>query len=151
MSVTTKVIINKGVALTEILQRLKVKYDSVEIITTGSDVYFIMRFIVGSQVRSISVFFGDYAKIDYGVDGTLLSLGAYGNSLEIMNFILAEFGGYIRKTDDDEFQPVNVEKFMVNKNVTKKDLFTLKVIQKVGYDKLDVVLDLFDEFKNLTD
>lgn len=157
MGVDTKAILRKGTTLEEIKNRLELKYGETLVHTTHNKNYFELSFKEPKSIpnaathRSLSVFFNDYAKNDYGIDGVLVFFSAWGSSIEIMNWLLEEFGGYLDENDCDDkgFYPVNIEAFQKGKEFTKQDLFVTKVIHTLGYENLNAAMELFNEFKEL--
>jgi len=152
MGVDTKAIIRKDVSLSQIKETLQEKYGNVGVYNSGaSDDYFRLSFKDGNDDRQLSVFFGDFALNDYKIDGVLLSLGFWGNGVEIVMLLLKKFGGYIDENDCDDidFEPVNIEIFEEAKELSEMDKFVNKIVSKVGYDKLDVTLELFKEYTAL--
>lgn len=153
MGVDTKAILRKDVSLREIVEVLEAEYGNVEVDGTYIKDYFTVRFDDGEVMRMLHVMFGDVALHDYQIDGVLLSLGFFGNAKEIMMTLLNEFGGYIDENDSDDkgFEPVNISEFekAVNKTQNARDILVNKIISKIGYDKLDVTLDLIDEYVSM--
>ena len=157
MGIDTKAILRKGTTLSEIKCRLELKYGKVTVHPTHSDDFFNLSFKEpkkipdASNYRTLAVFLNKYAKIDYKIDGVLISLGYWGSNIEIMKWLLEEFGGYLDENDcDDEgFYPVNIKSFKKGKDFSPKDLFINKVINKLGYDKLEEAMKLFEEYKEL--
>lgn len=151
MGISTQIIIRKDVSLSQIKEVLENKFGEVTVFTTNCNDYFQLCFKDGNEGRQLSVFFGDVAFHDYKIDGILCSLGYWGNSKDICMFLLNNFGGYLRENDCDDkgFEPVNIELFEDSKELTPKDVFINKIISKVGYDKLKVTLELFDEYLEL--
>lgn len=153
MSTNTTAIIRKGTTIVEIMEVLKNHFDSEATIhATHSDDFFYISFNVNEdERRSLNVFLTDTAKNDYDIDGVLLYLGCYGSSFEIMKILLNEFGGYLDENDcdDKDFYPVNLIEFEKGKDFSTLDLFTTKVIRKLGYENLKVALELFEEFKKI--
>jgi hypothetical protein len=148
MSTSFKAIIRKGISLEEIKTALEKKFTKVEIINTCSNDFF--RFVcVTEDLRIvINVFFGDYAKNDYEIDGTLVDIGYYDISTEMMIYLCETFGGYIQE-EEETFSPINFELFSQGKEYTPHDLFVNKVISTLGYDNLKKALALFEEFKKI--
>jgi len=151
MGVDTKAIIRKGTTVKEIKETLEKKYGKVKIHTTNESYYMCFIIDQGDNNRMLSAFFNDYGKSDYGIDGVLLSLGASGKAEEIMNVLLDEFGGYIDKNDCDDigYEPVNLEAFNKSKEFTEMDKFRNEIIQRLGYDNLEITIFLFDKYKKL--
>lgn len=151
MGVDTKAIIRKGTTLKEIKEVLETKYNSVKVHNTFSDTYFRLIFNDGIENRMLGVFLDDSAEIDYNIDGVLLNLGCSGKSVEIMKALLDVFGGYLDENDcDDEgFYPVNIEEFEKGRDLTEIDFLTNEIISKLGYDKLEIALKLFETHKKM--
>jgi len=149
MGVDTKAIIRKGTSLKEIKEVLEAKYGEVRVVSSYSSNYFRLVFYDGYINRMLSIFIDDTAEIDHNIDGVLLMLGCSGKSVEIMKTLLDVFGGYLDENDcDDEgFYPVNIEEFKKGKDLTEIDLLTNDIISKLGYEKLDTVLDLFKTYE----
>ena len=126
--------------------------------TTHSEDFFNLSFKEPQEIkgaashRSMSVFLNKYAKQDYGIDGVLVSLSTWGSNLEIMNWLLDEFGGYLDENDcdDKDFYPVNIEAFEKGKDFSPEDIFVNKIIHKMGYEKLKDALGLLSEYKALS-
>ena len=152
MGVNTKAILRKGTTLEQIYEKLSGKYDEVNIESTSLDYFFIITFKDELDYRRMSVFFGNTAAYDYQIDGVLCDLNLWGNSVEIMNLLLEEFGGYILKNDssDDEWTPINLEKFEQAGELSQQELFKMKIIQSLGYSNLNKTMKLFEEFSSLT-
>ena len=89
---------------------------------------------------------------DHGIDGIWLSLGCYGKSVEILRFLCESFGGYLDENDCDEdgFYPINFHLFQQSKEYSEMDIFTNKIISEIGYEHLQKVLLLFEEYKRLS-
>jgi hypothetical protein len=97
--------------------------------------------------------YGDFAYNDYQINGVLISMGCWGNSKDIAMLLLSKYGGYIDENDCDDkgFELINIDLFEKVKEITSKDIFINKIISQVGFDKLKVILNLFDEYIFLTD
>jgi hypothetical protein len=91
------------------------------------------------------------AERDYGINGILLSLGCWGNSVEIMMHFLEEFGGFIDEDDCDDidFQAVNIHKLEDAREYTPKEKFKQKLIFEFGAANVDNILKLCEEYKDL--
>jgi hypothetical protein len=151
MSTDTKAIIRKGVSLEEIKTALEKKYTEVEVNNGGSSEMFRITFKDNDVQRMIWVFYSGSCVRDCGIDGVWLSLGLWGNSIEIMRYLCEEFGGYIDENDcDDEgFEPVNIELYENGEDFTPMDKFRNKIISELGYKNLNKALNLFEEFKTI--
>lgn len=150
MGASTKAIISKGTTIDQIESAMSNKYGNVEVHGSHPD---FMRIVFndGEKNRILSVLFDNYSEYDYGIAGVLLSLGATGNSIEVMKYLCETFGGYIDENDCDEegFYPINHELYSQGKDFTELDEFRHKVIAVMGYENLEKVMNLFEEFKNI--
>ena len=152
MGVSTNAIVRKDVTITDIENFLTIKYEDVELhksIYTPD--FFRITFKDGNDDRQLSVSFSDSCEKDYGISGVWLSLGSWGNSIEIMKSLCEEFGGYLDENDcDDEgFYPINLSRYLDGKVVTKMDKFKTKLILEFGHDKLNSLIKLMEEYKDL--
>lgn len=149
MGVDTKAIIRKGVTIQEIECALIEKYKEVKIHSTSMDDFMYLSFVDGSDTRQMAVSFSGSCLKDNGIDGVWLSLGYSGNSVEIMRYLCEYFGGYLDENDcdDDGFYPINFHLYQQGKEFTEMDKFRNKVIGKLGYDKLNTAMQLFEEFR----
>lgn len=153
MSVDTIAIIRKETTLIEIFDYLKQTYENVEIKeSTYMDKFGCFYFNDNKDTRTMyySLDYDDIEKI-YGICGIKLSLGFWGNSFEIMKNLCNTFGGFVDENDCDEndFVPFKLEKFYMEGESNKIDLFKIKIIQTLGYKNLNKTLELFHEFKVL--
>lgn len=152
MGVDTKAILRKGTGIEEIVSHLSKKYSDVKVESTHTDYYFVITFKDNKDNRSLNVFTkSEMSAQDYDIEGTLLSLGLWGNSVEIMKYLLNEFGGYLDENDCDSegFYSVAIEKYESYVEPTPMSAFRSKVIAKLGYNKLDTVMALFHEYCQL--
>lgn len=150
MGVDTKAIIRKDVTLVELVEYVKTQYEDVTVYTTDFDDFFQIGLVDGEDERLMSCFFNHYAKHYYEIDGVLLSLSLWRNSIGIMKGICKYFGGYIIENDcNDEWYVINLDKFESAKEITPLDVFENRVIARLGYDKLSIALELFEEYKNI--
>ena len=151
MGASTIGILTKGTTVEEIEQAINEKYQCIEIYSNTPDVV-RMFFRDGEDNRQLFIMYGNSSESDYGISGVYLSLGMWGNSVNIIRFLCEKFGGYLDENDcDDEgFYPINFSKYQKGKDITKIDLFKNKIISKVGYDNLKKVLELCEEYKTLT-
>ena len=151
MSTDTKAIIRKGVSLEEIKTALEKKYKNVEVLNGGSSEMFQIIFSDDGRQRTMWVSFSGSCLLENGIDGVWLSLGMWGNSVEIMKYLCVEFGGYIDENDCDDngFEPVNIESYEQAKDFTPMDKFRNKIISELGYKNLNKALNLFEEFKTI--
>ena len=156
MGVDTNAILSKSTKVTDIVKHISDNFDHVELHTHKSvEYYFTITFKDGTDNRNLSVF-TDYSisNRDYGIPGILISLSHWGNSVEIMKYILDEFGGYIDEDDSDDvpFLPYkeNSESFNKFKNdpgLSDLDIFKQEVLSQVGLDLLDDVMNLCEYYR----
>jgi hypothetical protein len=151
MGVDTKAIIRKGTTLKQIKETLEKKYGEVKIRPTSSNYYFTAVFNDGNDQRMLSMFFNDFAKSDYQLSGVLLSLGYNVKSIEVMNCLLDEFGGYLNEKDSDDegFKPINIEAYKESVEFTKEDEFRNEIAHKLGYDNIETTMLLFEKYKSI--
>jgi hypothetical protein len=150
MGVDTRAILRKGTTIEQIEKAISEKYTEVQVRATMPDFMYV-SFKDGADQRQLAVSFTDSCERDDGIAGVWVSIGMWGNSVEIVRYLCETFGGYIDENDcDDEgFYPINYHLYSQGTEFTKLDELRHKIIQKIGYDKLQVVLDLFNEYKSL--
>lgn len=151
MGVDTKAIIRKGVTIQEIKDVLEKKYSEVEVIETSMEDFFYISFKDGDDQRQLAISYSGSCERDDGIAGVWLSLGMWGNSVEIMKYLCKTFGGYIDENDCDSepYYSINLHLYEKGKDFTEMDKFKNKVISELGFDKLNTVIELFQEFKTL--
>lgn len=151
MSVDSKAIIRKGVNIQEIELALKRKYSEVRVISSSMDDIMYVMFKDGQEDRQMAVSFNGSCLKDNGIDGVRLSLGLWGNTIEILKYLCQTFGGYLDENDCDDigFYSINFELYEKGKDFTEMDKFRNKVISKLGYEKLNIAMQLFEEFKQI--
>ena len=105
----------------------------------------------GEDQRHLAVSFTNSCERDNNIAGVWTSLGKWGNSIEIARYLCEKFGGYLDENDcDDEgFYPINFHLYSQGEEFTKLDEFRHKVIKEVGYDKLNSVMKLLDEYSEV--
>ena len=150
MGVDTKAILRKGVTIEELEKALSEEYLKVEVRTTSMVDFMYFTFKDGEDQRQLAVSFSNSCERDDNISGVWISLGKWGNSVEIVRYLCETFGGYLDENDcDDEgYYPINFHLYSQSKKFTPFDLFKHKVIQKFGYDKLTEAIELLLEFKN---
>jgi hypothetical protein len=150
MATDTKAIIRKGVSLEQIENALESKYGKITIRVTNSPNFFMALFLDGKEARTMWISFDDTKK-EHGIDGIWLSIGCFGNSVEIMKYLCETFGGYLDENDcdDEPFYPINLHLFEQATEFTKRDEFVNKVISKLGYTNVKTALELFEEYKTI--
>lgn len=148
MGVDTKAILRKGVTIEEIEKAISKKYTDVEVRPTSMVYFTYILFKDGIDNRQLVVSFSNSCERENGIAGVWTSLGKWGNSIEIMRYLCETFGGYLDESDcDDEgYYPINYHLYSQGTEFTKLDNFRHKVIMEVGYDKLDIVMKLLDEY-----
>jgi hypothetical protein len=150
MGVDTIAIIRKGTTIEQIKDAIVVKYGNAKIRAIAPGFMYII-FEDGAVKRNIAVSFTNSCEHDNGIAGVWLSLGMWGNSVEIARYLCETFGGYLDENDcDDEgFYSINFHLYKQGYEFTNRDLFVNKVISKIGYNKLKVTLELLDEYVSL--
>ena len=149
MGANTKAIIRKGVTVLQIKEALEKKYENVSVY---GDKTLYINLSADNMVRNIYVSFSNCCENDYNISGVYLSLGCFGESVEILKYLCLTFGGYLDENDCDEngFYPINFHLYQQGTEFTKKDMFIHKIISKLGMDKLNITLELFDEYIDIS-
>lgn len=152
MGVSTIAILRKGTTIEQIEQAISDKYTEVEVMANMPDFMYV-TFKDRADQRHIAVSFSNSCERDDGIAGVWVSLGRWGNSVEIARYLCETFGGYLDEDDCDNegFYPINFHLYSQGTEFTKLDEFRHKVIKEVGYDKLKVVMSLFDEYSDMLD
>ncbi len=147
MGVDTRAIIRKGTTIEQVKNAIEVKYGSCEIHSRRPE-FMSVTFQDGADKRTMFVSFTDSCERDYGIAGVWLSLGKWGNSVEILRYLCETFGGYLDEDDCDEegFYPINFELYQQGKEFTNHDLFINEVISELGYDNLKIAMELFEKY-----
>jgi hypothetical protein len=150
MGVDTKAIIRKGTTIEQIEKAISDKYTEVEVKATMPDFMYV-TFKDGADQRQLDVSFTNSCERENNIAGVWISLGKWGNSIEIARYLCETFGGYLDESDcDDEgFYPINFHLYSQGNEFTKLDEFRHKVITEVGYDKLNAVIKLLDEYSEV--
>lgn len=151
MGTETKAILRKGVTIEQIEKAISDKYTEVEVWATKSD-FMRVAFKDGTDRRELAVCFTSSCERDYGIAGVWISLGLWGNSVEIARYLCETFGGYLDENhcDNEGFYPINFHLYSQGTEFTKLDEFRHKVAKEVGYDKLKVVMLLLDEYSGVS-
>ena len=151
MGVDTKAILRKGTTIEKIEKAISEKYTDVEVKPTSMLDFMYVIFKDGADQRQLAVSFTNSCERDDNIAGVWTSLGLWGNSIEIAKYLCESFGGYIDENDcDDEgYYPINHHLYSQGTEFTKLDEFRHKVITEVGYDKLNSVMKLLDEYLEL--
>lgn len=147
MGVDTKAILRKGTTIEKIEKAISEKYTDVEVKPTLMLDFMYVIFKDGADQRQLAVSFTNSCDIA----GVWISLGKWGNSIEIARYLCETFGGYLDENDcDDEgYYPINFHLYSQGTEFTKLDEFRHKVISEVGYDKLNTVMKLLDEYSEV--
>ncbi len=149
MGVDTKAIIRKGTTVEQIVQFISSKYGDVEVREAGQLTSFMLNFKDGEDKRTLWVFL--HGSPESNIEGVALNFGYWGNSVEIMRGICEHFGGYLDENDCDAdgYYPINFHLYQQGEDFTPLDEFRHEVIQKMGFDKLKVAMELFEKFKTI--
>ena len=150
MSIATIAILRKGVSIEQIEKTISKKYIEVKVETITPDFMYII-FKDGSEQRQLAISFSNSCEIDDGIAGVWVSLGKWGNSVNIIKYLCETFGGYIDENDCDNegFYPINFQLYSQGNDFTKLDELKHKIIEKVGYDKLKIIISLFNEYSKI--
>lgn len=150
MGVDTKAILRKGTTMEQIKKAISDKYTEVEVMATMLDFMYV-TFKDGADQRRLAVSFTNSCERDNGIAGVWISLGMWGNSVEIARYLCETFGGYLDENDcdDDGFYPINFHLYSQGTEFTKLEKFRHKVIMEVGYDKLNAVMKLLNEYSEV--
>lgn len=147
MAECTVAILRKGTTIVNIVDAMKAKYTNVDTSSSFED-FFKVTFNDGQEKRSMSVSLSDSCYHDYGISGTWISLGNYGNSVEIIKYLCETFGGYFKENDCGipDFEPINLELFLQGEDFTVRDKFIQEIIAELGYSNLKKALVIFDKY-----
>jgi hypothetical protein len=150
MGVDTKAIIRKGTTIEQIESAISAKYKDVRVRATQPDFMYIY-FMDDKDDRALFVSFTNACERENNISGVLLSLGCWGNSVEILKYLCETFGGYLDENDcdDQDFYPINYELYAQGSEFRTLDEFRHKVIKEVGFEKLRAVMALLDEYRTL--
>jgi hypothetical protein len=151
MGVDTKAILRKGITIEQIVEAIRDKYDErVTVHATQPDFMYVI-FKDGNDQRQLCVSFTNSCEREYNISGVWVSLGMWGNSIEITRYLCEIFGGYLDENDCDDkgFYPINYHLYSQGSEFTKLDEFKNRVIKEVGFDKLKNVMSLIEEYSKL--
>lgn len=150
MGVDTKAILRKGVTIEQIEKAISDKYTEVEVRATMPDFMYV-TFKDGADQRQLAVSFTNSCERDDNISGVWISLGWWGNSVEILRYLCETFGGYLDENDCDNkgYYPINFHLYSQGAEFTKLDEFRHEVINEVGYDKLNSVMKLLNEYSKI--
>lgn len=148
MGVNTNAILRKGTTIESIAKAIAEKYSDVDVRASRDKDSMYVLFKDGADHRQIFVSFSDSCERDHNIAGVWVSLGCRGNSVEIATYLCDTFGGYLDENDcdDDGYHPINFDLYSQGVEFTKLDEFRHKVITKLGYNKLDSAMELFNEY-----
>ena len=150
MGVNTTAILRKGLTIEEIEKAISEKYTDVEVRASSNDFMYVI-FKDGADQRQLAISFSNSCERDNGIAGIWISLGMWGNSIDIARYLCETFGGYLDENncDDEGYYPINFHLYLQGAEFNQFDLFKNKVIQKFGYKHLKDALSLLYEFKNI--
>lgn len=154
MGVSTTSIIRKNVSIQEIQEFISVSYGSCELLTTSIDDYFVCVFSDNQDKRQLNIHTDvDNILCEQGIQGVLLSLGYWGNAVQIMENIANHFGGYVQNNDciDDFFRPINETKFLQEGDLSKENYFKMMFFRKMNRRNISFneMSDLLDQHKEI--
>jgi hypothetical protein len=150
MGAETKAIIKKSVSIEAIKNALTQKYGDVDVQTSESNsVWFAFK-----DENDTSRFMFLFFETNSLIEGNILTLCHNKAAINIMKYLCETFGGYLLENDCNDkkdFYPINFNLFQrTEPECAKIDLFKNKIIAEIGYDKLETVLELFEQFKELS-
>ena len=150
MSVHIKSIIREGTTLQQICDVIKAKYHNyISVVPYGSNNEFRIGFNDGYKFISLHVNYSG-PPAETNLSGVYITTNRHKDtSTEIMRHLCETFGGYYNESCDNVFEEINPELFSQGTKLSPKDELTHKIIARVGNDKLNIVLELFDEYCNL--
>lgn len=148
MAECTVAILTKGTSIVNIVDVIESKYNNVIVHSYSHDFFQITFDVDTYTTRTISVSLTDSCFQDYGISGTLISLGNFGNSVEIIKNLCETFGGYFKENDcsDSEFEELNLQLYLNGEVLTERGLFIQEIIYELGYSNLKNALVIFDKY-----
>lgn len=153
MGADTTGILSSKTNIESIKQMIESIATDVEMNSTLVDGLFVINFFKNGNERSLFVDCSTMRNGEiYGIQGVRISLGCWGESVQIIKSLCEAFGGYMDENDSDDegFYPVNIELYEKNSSMTKEEAFKLKLTNIVGMNNLQKVLQLFEEYKNIS-
>lgn len=150
MAVNTNAILKKGTTIQEIVKAISERYSDVKVETVMPQFMYV-SFKDGADQRKLAVSFTNSCEKEYNIAGVFVSLDKWGNSVEIAKYLCEYFGGYLDENDCDDqgFYPINFDLYSKGQDFTKLDQFRHQVIKEVGYDKLDPVMKLLNDYRDI--
>lgn len=149
MSVFLKGILPQNTTIPDLVIAMENRFGSIDVHSSrSSDNFFQITFRDKHGVRSLSVLSGDTAMHDYKIEGVLIMLGELENSKEIIQYLLDRFGGYLIDNDNN-FTPIRIDLFNQASTAPVRARLVHAIIARLGYQKLNETLALFDEFAPL--
>lgn len=160
MGTDTKGIISKTTTIDDIHKALADKYGEVKHYSaTPPFKIHKLTFKDGNDDRILTISYHFDSTIrDNAINGVWLSLGFWGNSIEIIKYLCEKFGGFIDENDCDseDFYPINLE--LYEKSLTEFDKEErrkkpyLDKLAKVDFSqfssaRLKTILELIEETK----
>ena len=149
----TNAILRKGVTIEEIKKAISEKYTDVKVFINTTDYidYAVLEFKDGKQMYKMLISFNNSCEIDYGISGVLCNLTSSGDSRNVLGYLCEIFGGFIGENyiNQYDFHPINHHLYLGGSNHREIDEFRIKVIKKVGYNKLNIVMSLFEEYSDI--
>ena len=149
MSVDTNAVIKKT-NIGTLFQFANDQFEYAKVENTNRNNFYILSFKYKGEIRNVSVFTDDTSEIDFNIKGTLLSLGYWSYSVEIMKIFLNHFGGYLRESDmnDKIFYSVNVKEYNQDNELTEKDKMINEVVSNFGNENVDKFFEIFNNYKD---
>lgn len=153
MSVDSKAIVRANVSLEQIVDCLSTEFSDIEVLNTNTENFFRVHFSNSSGktcVMWVSYNFADNLA-EKGINGIAISSSFRyddGIGAKAVKLVVETFGGYYDENDcDDEgFVPVNIHLLEQGGGLSELEKFKHKVIAKVGFSKLNDILELLNSY-----
>lgn len=147
MGIYTNAILRKGTTIEDIKNAMSKKYAAVSVHSSSPDFMWI-TFNDGVGLKNMCVSFTNDCEREHSISGTWVSLGYRDKSIETMKYLCECFGGFLDESswDEEGYYPINFEAYSKGNDFTKLDLFKHKLAHKIGYEKLNSVMQLIEEY-----
>lgn len=151
---TTRAILKETTTIQAISEYMRNEYDVLHVENFGNEGFFIIHFRDKNGIRKMIGVETNVDKVlrDYRIRGVLCSMPSQGYEFYITKGLCEHFGGYFSQQsfdDDYGFELISEEKFFDKSENDKLDEFKNEVIFKLGEENLDVVIELFEKYKNI--
>lgn len=151
---TTRAILKETTSIQAISDYIKKREKFQDITPFGVEGFFIIYFRDRNGIEKMMGVETNVDKVlrDYGIKGVLCSMPSQGYEFYITKGLCEHFGGHFSQQsfdDDYGFELISEEKFFAKSENDKLDEFKDEVIFKLGEENLDVVIELFEKYKNI--